>query len=79
MKTRREYNGIKLNRLMRVAMDIWERDPSIVRSKMIEDRRFREFFGCSAVVVLSVWRILQLSLQTPYDGKPITSYGFYSL
>ena len=70
MKTRREYNGIKLNRLMRVAMDIWERDPSIVRSKMIEDRRFREFFGCSAVVVLSVWRILQLSLQTPYDGKP---------
>ena len=70
MKTRRNYNGLKLKKLMELAREIWGRDPSIVSAQRVEGRRFREFFGCSALVALSAWRKLQLSLQIPYGGKP---------
>ena len=58
MKIRRQYNGVKRNRLTRFARGIWGEDPLIARSKTIENRMFREFFGYLAVVVLSVWRRL---------------------
>ena len=67
MKTHRCYNRIKLDKLMRLVSEIWGRDFSIVRTQMTEDRRFRELFDFSAVVALSVWRRLQLSLQVPYS------------
>ena len=43
---------------MELAREIWGRDPSIVSAQSVAGRRFREIFGCSAVVVLSVWRRL---------------------
>ena len=55
---------------MRFVREIWERDPLVVRYQMTKDKRFQEFFGCSAVVSLLVWRRLKLILQVPYGGKP---------
>ena len=36
---------------------------------MVEDMRFREFFGCSAVVAISVRRRLSHTSQIPFGGK----------
>ena len=62
--------NIKLETFMRLAMEIWGRHPSTVRAWTAEDRRFRESFGCAAVVVLSVWIILAIPSQVPYSEEP---------
>ena len=62
--------NIKLEIFMRHAREIWGRDPSRVRAWAVEDRRFREFFGCVAVVLLSLWMRLAITSQVPYAGKP---------
>jgi len=62
--------NIKLEIFIRIARKIWGRDPSKVRAWAVEDRRFREFFGCSAVVVRSLWRRLAMTSQVPYGGEP---------
>ena len=54
---------------MRLAKEIGGRDPSIVRAWTVEERRFREFFRCSAVVVRSLWRRLTMTSQVPYGGE----------
>ena len=61
---------IELEISIRLAREIWGRDPSITRARAVEDRRFRKFFGCSAVVVLTAWRRLAMTSQVPYDGEP---------
>ena len=55
---------------MRLAREIWGRDPSTVRAWAVKDRRFREFFGCAAVAVLSFWRRLAMTSYVPYCGEP---------
>ena len=67
MKSFIHYN-IKLEIFMRLAREIWGRDPSRVRAWAVEDRIFREFFGCASVVVLSLWRGLAITSQVPYGG-----------
>ena len=64
--------NIKLEIFMRLAREIWGRDSSKVRAWAVEDRRFRDFFGCSAVVVRvrSLWRRLAMTSQVPYGGEP---------
>ena len=37
---------------------------------MVEDGRFREFFECSAMVVMSMWRRLSRTSQIPFGGEP---------
>ena len=37
---------------------------------MVENRRFREFFGISVVVAKSVWRRLSSISQIPFGGEP---------
>ena len=61
--------NIKLETFTRLAMEIWGRHPSTVRAWTVEDRRFRELFGCAAVVVLSVWIILAIPSQVPYGEE----------
>ena len=56
--------------LMRCAREIWGRDSSTERAQMVEDRRFREFFGVSAMVAISVWRRLSRTSQIPFGGEP---------
>ena len=56
---------------MRLAKKIGGRDPSTVRAWAVEERRFREFFRYSAVVVRSLWRRLTMISQVPYGGEPI--------
>ena len=55
---------------MRLAREIWGRDPSTVRAWSIKDRIFRECFGCSAVAVRSLWRRLVITSQVLYGGEP---------
>ena len=54
---------------MILARKIWGRNISAERSRAVEDRIFREFFGCPAAVVLSVSRRLAMTSQVPYGGK----------
>ena len=53
--------NIKLEMFMRLARKIWGRDISTERSRAVEGRRFRQFFGCPAAVVLSVSRRLAMN------------------
>ena len=62
--------NIKLEIFMKIAREIWGRDTSEVRVWVVEDRRFQDFFGCSAVVVRSLWRRLAMTSQVPYGGEP---------
>ena len=62
--------NIKLEIFMRHASEIWDRNPARVGAWAVEDRRFREFFGCAAVVVLSLWKRLEIASQVPYGGEP---------
>ena len=61
--------NIKLEIFMRLAREIWGQDPSKVRAWAVEDRRFREFLGCSVVVVRSLWRRLVMTSQVPYGEE----------
>ena len=62
--------NLRSTSLMRRAREIWGRDSSTEGAKMVEDRRFREFFGCSAMVAMSVWRRLSRTSQIPFGGEP---------
>ena len=53
--------------VLRLAREIWRRDPMKARAKISEDRRFREFFGCSAIVISTIWRWLEKNSLVP-DG-----------
>ena len=55
---------------MRCVREILGRNSSTEGAQMVEDRRFREFFGCSAIVVILVWRRLSRTLQIPFGGEP---------
>ena len=68
IKHRLRKRAPNLETVNRFAREIWRRDPDKAKSLMREDRRFREFFGCSAVVALSVWRRLELGSLVPDDG-----------
>ena len=68
IKHRLRKRDPNLETVNRFAREIWRRDPDKAKSLMREDRRFREFFGCSAVVALSVWRRLELGSLVPDDG-----------
>ena len=56
--------------LMRCAREIWGRDSSTERAQTVEERRFRELFGVSAMVAISVWRRLSRTSQIPFGGEP---------
>ena len=43
---------------MDYAREIWRKDKKKARSIATEDRDFREFFGCGALVALEVWNRL---------------------
>jgi len=62
--------NIKLEIFMKLVREISGRDPSTVRSWAVEYRRFREFFGCAAVGVLSLLGRLAMISQVPYGGEP---------
>ena len=61
--------NIKLEIFMRHAREIWGRNPARVRAWVVEDRKFREFVGCAAVIVLSLWKRLAITSQVPYGGE----------
>ena len=56
--------------LMRCAREIWGRDSLTEGAQIVDYRRFRKFFGCSAVVSISVWRRLSYTSQIPFGGEP---------
>ena len=37
---------------------MWQKDPSHPRSTGSEDRDFREYFGCSILVALVIWKMI---------------------
>ena len=49
---------------------IWGRDSSTEGVQIVEDRRFREFFRCSVVVAILVWRRLSHISQILFSGEP---------
>ena len=66
MKMRKR--DLDLRAVMKLARKILRRDPDRARSLMTEDRRFWDFFGCSSVVALTIWRKLELSSLVPENG-----------
>lgn len=48
---------------------IWRRHPTIARSPYVEERDFREFFGCSPPVVVSLWGLLVKNELVPKGGS----------
>ena len=53
----RKVRKTELNDLMGHAREIWSKDKDKTRSITIEDRDFREFFGCGAIVALELWEL----------------------
>ena len=47
---------------------IWGRDPWKLRSTQSEDRDFREYFGCGAIVALALWNLLATTDTIPSGG-----------
>jgi len=68
MKNRLRKRALNLETVKRFAREMWRRDPDRGWLLMVDDRRSRECFGCSAIVALSVWRRLELGLLVPDDG-----------
>ena len=56
---------LDLRAMMKLARKIWRRDPDRARSLMKENRWFRNFFGCSSIVALTIWRKLELASLIP--------------
>lgn len=67
-KMKMRKRDLDLRAVMKVARKIFRRDPDRARSLMIEDRRFRDFFGYSSVVALIIWRKLELASLVPENG-----------
>ena len=57
-----------LGDLLMKGREIWGRDQNIVRSTMTEDRDFREFFGCGALIALQLWNLLFTTGTIPVGG-----------
>ena len=55
---RQKGGKTELIALMDYAREIWRKDKKKARSIATEDRDFREFFGCGALVALEVWNRL---------------------
>lgn len=51
--------------VMEAARLIWKRDPKKARAMSTEDRAFREHFGCSPMVIPSLWNMLQINELLP--------------
>ena len=51
------------------AREIWGRDKAIARSTQIEDREFREMFGCGVGVAVSCWEKLVEKNLVPDKGS----------
>ena len=63
MKMRKRDLGSRT--VMELARKIQSRDPDSARSLITEDLRFRDFFGCSSVVALIIWRKLEIASLVP--------------
>ena len=63
MKMRKR--DLDLRAVMKLARKIWRRDLDRTGSLMTEDRRFRDIFGCSSVVALTVCIKLELASLVP--------------
>ena len=55
------------DKFLRLARKIWRQNPIKTRANMSEYRRSREFFGCSVLVVSSVWRQLEVDFRVTDD------------
>jgi len=58
----------QLEDVLQRARQIWGRDPNKSQSTMVEDRSFREFFGCGAMVALQLWSLLFTTGAIPGAG-----------
>lgn len=70
-KRRRDRNP-DVDDLMRFARDIWRRDDRYnekERSLKMEERNFREWFGCRQLVALAVWSMLVKTDLLPAGGE----------
>lgn len=54
--------------VLRKAREVWSRDPNKERSTQTEDRDFRDHFGCSVMVFLSLWGLLVTMDIVPSGG-----------
>jgi len=54
--------------LLKKARETWGRSPDKSQSTMVEDRSFRKFFGCGALVALQVWSLLFTTGTIPLGG-----------
>lgn len=64
----RKGKKTKINDLIGYAREIWSKGKDKTRSIATEDRDFREFFGCGALVALEVWELLSDNLFVS-DGR----------
>jgi hypothetical protein len=53
---------------LRLAREIWSREPYKARTTQTEDRDFREHFGCGVLVALSLWGLLLTTDLLPDGG-----------
>lgn len=51
------------------AREIWKRNPYKQRAFSTEDREFREHFGCSIDVCLSLWNSMEETGYLPPNGR----------
>ena len=63
----RKVMKTEINNFISYAREIWSMDKDKTISITTEDRDFREFFGCGALVALKVWGLLLDNFFIP-DG-----------
>lgn len=55
--------------VLRKARETWNRDPNKALATATEDRNFREHFGCSVLIFLTVWSTLATADFMPVGGR----------
>ncbi len=55
--------------IITVARDIQNRGSQCIRTKVVEDRLFKEYFGVSMTIVLAVWNLLNEHNIIPEKGE----------
>ena len=68
---RKRMRGIQPNTedVLRKAREIWQHDPNKSLATATEDRNFREHFGCSVLIFLTVWNMLVKTDFMPVGGR----------
>ena len=57
-----------VNSILRVARQMWQRDPDVERASSSEEKDFRSHFGCSPPVCATLWNHLKVTDLLPEGG-----------